>query len=296
MKFFQVFQQLSDEEILAVVLQKFSIYIWILALVQFFVLELAPFKWMNALTMHGKLGNLIQNGENLKFLMVPKSLFTYFYLLGFLLSVSLVTLIIRAYSIAATLQTFTATVLFVLHCWRRYLECLFITMYGDSKLHIVYWLGGMAHYVFVVLSFWATALEEKQRTADLSNLSTIVFAFALFVISNWLQFQSHYTLYLLKLSLSKKNESDTSSSVNNRYPLPKGGGFDYCVCPHYLAEIGIYLSLAILTNWSISSWLLLVWVVCNLSYTATQHYEYYMKHFSEEMEKRRLAILFPFVW
>lgn len=286
---------LSDEDILFVHLQRFSLFMWVIAILQFYIMELAPCTIMNALTMHGKLGSFIVSDNKLQFLMVPKSFFVYFYLLGFLLSVCLITYLVNVYFVAEILQTVTAVVLFSIHCWRRYLECLYITAYGDSKVHALYWLGGMGHYILVNTTFLVAALEERQRAVGLSESSTIITAFSIYIFSSILQFHSHSILHQLKLSMSKKKENEYLPTTP-RYPLPKGGGFNYCVCPHYLAEIGIYFSFIILTNWSISSWLMLLWVICNLSYTASQHYSYYITNHSEELEKRRLSVLFPSIW
>eukprot|EP01033_Poteriospumella_lacustris_P017992 gene17992-12899_t len=265
----------QDEDVLFVVLQRVTIFIWILAIVQFYAMELAPCSVVNALTMHGKLSAFISGREGVSFLMVPKHWFTFFYLVGFVIAAGMTVFFINVYSATATLQTIFATILFALHCWRRYLECLYITVYGDSKIHVAFWIGGMA--------------------------TTIALAFVLYGAASWLQYHSHFILYQLKLSMDKKKENYTSSSSSSevalvRYPLPKGGGFDFCVCPHYLAEVGIYLSFAVLTNWSISTWLLVLWVACNLSYTASQHYTYYLTHHFDELERRRLWILLPGVW
>eukprot|EP01033_Poteriospumella_lacustris_P013868 gene13868-9914_t len=291
----------QDEDVLFVVLQRVTIFIWILAIVQFYAMELAPCSVVNALTMHGKLSAFISGREGVSFLMVPKHWFTFFYLVGFVIAAGMTVFFINVYSATATLQTIFATILFALHCWRRYLECLYITVYGDSKIHVAFWIGGMVHYFAVNATFWAAALEENQRHVGSSKATTIALAFVLYGAASWLQYHSHFILYQLKLSMDKKKENYTSSSSSSevalvRYPLPKGGGFDFCVCPHYLAEVGIYLSFAVLTNWSISTWLLVLWVACNLSYTASQHYTYYLTHHFDELERRRLWILLPGVW
>lgn len=286
----------QDEDILFIVLQRATIFFWILAIVQFYAMELAPCSVVNALTMHGKLSAFISGREGVNFLMVPKHWFTFFYLVGFVLASCMTVFFINVYSAAATLQTIFATILFALHCWRRYLECLYITVYGDSKIHVLFWIGGMAHYVAVNATLWAAALEEKQRHVGASKAVTVAIAFVLYGAASLIQYHSHFILYQLKLAMDKKKENEAFDAALLRYPLPKGGGFDYCVCPHYLTEVGIYLSMAILTNWSISTWLLVLWVACNLSYTASQHYAYYLTHHFDELERRRLWILLPGVW
>lgn len=283
-----------------VLVQRISVLIWVVAMVQFYVLELAPFQALNTLTMHGKLDSLINDPAKFSFLFIQKSNFTWFYLVGFILAVALLLYIFMTSDAYSSIQGLACTTLFALHCWRRYLECLNITIYGDSKIHLVFYLGGLVHYVFVVISLYASILQESKEHIAVTNVPIVVIAFTLYCLSTALQFHSHYILFTLKQGMNKKHDSNLESTdrsnTTKRYPLPRGGGFDYCACPHYLAEIGIYLSLAMLCNFSAGMWFLFVWCTANLSYTATQHYSYYVAHHAEELERRQIAVLFPFLW
>jgi 3-oxo-5-alpha-steroid 4-dehydrogenase 3 len=119
------------------------------------------------------------------------------------------------------------------------------------------------------------------------------------------------------------------------YSIPMGKWFHYISCPHYLSEIMIYFMLALLIhnnnlqsyknnlidkeyhdvrNWAkddiefsnismaivdimhnLKHWILLLWVVVNLSISANRTHEWYRKSFglSYPQERKRLI---PFIW
>ena len=97
----------------------------------------------------------------------------------------------------------------------------------------------------------------------------------IFLLGSALQFHSHYLLARLAArsgigSKSPRRRRSTSSSGTStpeaaktpRYRIPRGGGFDYVSCPHYLGEIVIYLGFAVLAGGLvIGPWLALAWVV-----------------------------------
>ena len=73
---------------------------------------------------------------------------------------------------------------------------------------------------------------------------------------SYMQHSAHKSLAQLR---NKKihSKSTTNKNDNNtrQYFIPMGGWFNYISCPHYFAEIIIYLSLVIFTSGkNISVW------------------------------------------
>lgn len=223
---------------------------------------------------------------------VPKSWFVHFYLISWVLCFILLVQYPPQYFSCSAL----CRVLFLFHSFRRLLECHFITDYGNSKIHVVYYIGGLVHYLAANFTILGCGLYEEQRIDiavplqfSLTNIVIVLW----FVLANILQCHSHYILYRLKKSTEKKADFNES---NKRYLLPSGGAFELCTCPHFLSEVNIYLSLAILCSFSLPVWLMFFWVLINQSVSAMKHYSYYYEQFPEEMERKKLAILFPFIW
>lgn len=224
---------------------------------------------------------------------VPKSMFSHFYPLGLVLSISILafnTFILHDYS------SFVSLILFCIHCGRRWWECLFMTEYGDSKMHIAGYIVGMTHYILVPLSLEVASIESKSYNHHLQrhlrrHFLVLLISLCLFCGGNYLQFVSHHILYKLKVNITKK-----SDDASPNYTLPVGGGFEYCCCPHYFAEIVIYVTFVVLESRTVVTWALLIWVITNLSVVAYQQYSWYLDHCFDAMEAKQLKVIFPFVW
>lgn len=76
-------------------------------------------------------------------------------------------------------------------------------------------------------------LQSRRIFISWQNLSTIQ-GYITFIAGNVLQFQSHYLLS----QLGRRARS-------RKYSIPRGGLFEYVSCPHYFAEILIYLGMAV---------------------------------------------------
>lgn len=76
------------------------------------------------------------------------------------------------------------------------------------------------------------------------------------------------------------------------YFIPKGGWFEYVVCPHYLFEIITWLGMALLSR-HLGAWLILLFVVSYLSARSLRTLRWYHEKFAN-FPKGRKAIL-PFI-
>ena len=120
----------------------------------------------------------------------------------------------------------------------------------------------------------------------------------------WAQYQQwrHHVLLanLRKTNLSSEKEKKKNKSA---YSLPLGGWFQYVACPHYLAEILIYVCFAVLLAMEPRErlplgnrhWLILVFVVINLSLSAGRSQEWYRTSIPDYDKLRRKAII-PFLF
>jgi len=191
-----------------------------------------------------------------------------------------------------------ALCLFLLHLSRRLYECLHITIYGDSKIHIAGYIAGILHYVLVPISI------ARNYQSTNASLTLKVSSIAMFIIANIMQFQFHYILYLTKLKMKSNHRPMASDGTNgssgiiygfingsndgHNYPLPKGIGFDSVCCPHYTAEIIIYISLWMVDINNHTTALVSLWVVANLSVVANLQFQWYQERYRHElMAKRR---------
>lgn len=107
---------------------------------------------------------------------------------------------------------------------------------------------------------------------------------AIFVMGFYTNLRSDYIIRHLR-----KDEND-----NNHY-LPSGFMFDYVTSANYFGELLEWLGFAILT-WSISGLVFFIWTFANLVPRANALYKKYKLSFAEEMEKKRLKRIFPYIY
>ena len=142
----------------------------------------------------------------------------------------------------------------------------------------------------------------------------------------YIQHIHHVILANLRKSKGGTTGSGRQCSTTIHYSIPMGGWFHYISCPHYLSEIMIYFMLALLIhnnnnlqkyntliddkgnnefyNLSLSiltimhnlkHWILLLWVVINLSISANSTHDWYRMNFGLNYPQERKRLI-PFIW
>ena len=75
------------------------------------------------------------------------------------------------------------------------------------------------------------------------------------------------------------------------HSLPHGGLFTYVSCPHYLCEILIYLSLALILGFRHqTAWLIFGWVLINQVIAGLMSHWWYRKNFKNYPTQRKAVI------
>ena len=251
---------------------------------------------------------------------VPKRWFVHFYVLGTVsgvagLLVSILSLDCSVDRSVGYLYQRICLVLFEVHVLRRLWECHTIATFGQSSMHIAGYLCGLIHYALTPVSMMCSCLQIPflVEISDLwpANLVSIksrgcvvalwpaqtlftAGGLVLFLSASVAQYKCHAILYRLK----KVEEVDLAGSPKSRYGLPVGFGFDFVCCPHYFAEILIYVSFWFINMGNVASLLEAVWVTSNLAVVAVGQKRWYLETFPEEckISKRGWKALVPGVW
>ena len=155
---------------------------------------------------------------------------------------------------------------------------------------VVHWLMGIAFYLAMSVAVWIDGSPEllavdrplSSFRIAYPSLKTLL-GLPLFLVASGIQHDCHSYLASLK-----------------KYTLPEHPLFNTVVCPHYLAECVIYLSLAIISappglwmNRTVTA--ALVFVVANLSVTASDTKTWYGNKFGKDKVAHRWVML-PGVW
>lgn len=235
------------------------------------------------ISVHGKRDVGISNFN--KLLTVPKSYFLHMYIVGNISG------IVVLYSYFQTVKfkmelSIISLIVYQIQVLRRFLECLYMTKYEKSQIHLFAYLFGIIHYIFVPFTLLESSNQmEVDRIKP--SVELILVSLTIFAIASYYQFRCHLILFNMKTVYS------------TGYLLPNDSLFYYVCCPHYLMEILIYTSFYLLDVTSTSRLFLLLWVISNLSVVANENMIWYKKEFPDEIKvkvSKQYKRLIPFVW
>jgi len=217
---------------------------------------------------------------------VPKSWFLHFYLFGLIMVMVMLWTMTTTRSTA--IATTTASIVLVVHLLRRCYECMYIHKFGNSRMHIMGYMVGLFHYMllpwnFIHISITTANDNAKQQPQEASTMKVLIGLF-ICIIGQYEQYQHHFILSTLR---------DTTRNATLHVSIPYGKWFNYVSCPHYLAEILIYIGLTIIVQ-TPQTEALLFWVVTNLCISAMTNHSWYLETFHEYAKLRRTAII-PFL-
>ncbi|KAL9181560.1 hypothetical protein ACHAXT_010365 [Thalassiosira profunda] len=145
------------------------------------------------------------------------------------------------------------TLLILAHLIRRYCECRWIQQSGaSSRMHLAGYLLGIVHYLclpFVVVppSPHPLACTDDLESDGICNIDsgtdgvqyTTTDALTT-IVCIYFQYQQHRHHVILANLRGEKSKT--------AYSLPVGSWFEYVSCPHYLSEIAIYVTFALLLD------------------------------------------------
>lgn len=188
--------------------------------------------------------------------------------------------------------------LYELHVMRRLWECYYLTIYGDSTMHVAGYCCGILHYILAPMCLLCGA-NVVAGSSSLIHFNILI-SVTVYIIGSFFQFKSHFILYDMKSKwVAGKFDSGNSlnGSVQQKYFLPKGFLFDYVCCPHYFAEILVYFSLWFVSPQSPPLVCLLLWVISNLSIESGIQMNWYIYFFGKSLEfPNNWKRIFPYIW
>lgn len=227
---------------------------------------------------------------------IQKSYFIHFYVIGVLsLSLGLYLSHQRAPTILVILLS--------THLLRRTYECICVHQWTpSSKMHVMGYLAGAAHYLWFPFSFVQVPCGAKSSSTRDEDAHLLWLSYFVFLVGIWAQYQQHrHHVLLAQLRKTKDTNNTYYAKEAPKYRIPIGGWFRWISCPHYLAEIVLYCCFAILVHFDgdrdhvLRMRLVLLFVVLNLSVTATRVHRWYYEHCPGYNELQRRALI-PFLF
>ncbi|XP_010708410.1 polyprenol reductase [Meleagris gallopavo] len=194
---------------------------------------------------------------------------------------------------AADSEVFSALLVLLLlwlHSFQRLAECLYTSVFSNGVIHIVQYCFGLGYYIAV----GSTVLcQVPTNVRNGKGLSVQIFWFHIvgIVMYLWASFHQHRCLVIL--ANLRKSKSGEVLSLN--HSIPFGDWFERVSCPHYFAELLIYISMAITFGFhNVTWWFVVMYVFFNQTLAAVLCHEFYQEKFTTYPKHRKAFIPFIF--
>jgi 3-oxo-5-alpha-steroid 4-dehydrogenase len=186
-------------------------------------------------------------------------------------SMYVVGMVCSAIALANSLSTLPlALLLLVCQTCRRFQECRSVHRFGNRQFNIVLVLISWTFYACVALTLLLDSGQELAVVRPYNlKFARASIGTAFFMYCSYLQRYCHHALAAAR-------------PLRGKYGIVRGGIFELVCCPHYTAEIGIYLSFLILSP-GLPTAGLFCFVFVNLTRSAILTDEWYRKTFSASM-------------
>ncbi|XP_071980318.1 polyprenal reductase [Engystomops pustulosus] len=190
------------------------------------------------------------------------------------------------------LSTLLALSLLWIHSLRRLLECLYVSVYSAGVIHLAqYGLGIVYYFLLGITVLDHTQMDYRKVTVQELLLQLHWYHIFGFLLYTWASFhQSRCHMILANLRKDK-----SGNIVTMKHVMPSGDWFERVSCPHYFAELLIYISVAFLFGLThVTWWLLVLFVLFNQSLAAVLCHEFYHQKFDSYPAQRKAFIPFLF--
>ncbi|NXG56491.1 PORED reductase, partial [Hemiprocne comata] len=177
-----------------------------------------------------------------------------------------------------------------LHSCRRLAECLWTSVFSSGVIHIVQYCFGLGYYLAVgstVLCQVPTNIRNGKELSVQIQWYHIVGV----VMYIWASLRQHRCLVIL----ANLRKSKSGKVVSLSHSVPFGDWFETVSCPHYFAELLIYVSMAITLGFhNVTWWCVVMYVLFNQALAAVLCHEFYQKNFSSYPKHRKAFIPYVF--
>ncbi|XP_005410963.1 PREDICTED: polyprenol reductase-like [Chinchilla lanigera] len=192
------------------------------------------------------------------------------------------------------LSAFLVLLLLWLHTWRRLFECFFIRVFSNAMIHIVPDCFGLVYYVLLCLTVLSQVPMDGCSVYGIGKNPLMqarwfhILGVMMFIWSFVHQYKCHVILGNLR-----KNKAGIVIHCNHRIPF--GDWFEHVSSPNYLAELTIYISMAVTFGFhSLTWWLVVTHVFSNQALSAFLNHRFYQSK-PVSYPKHRKAFL-PFLF
>ncbi|OXB54681.1 hypothetical protein ASZ78_001708 [Callipepla squamata] len=177
-----------------------------------------------------------------------------------------------------------------LHSFQRLAECLYTSVFSNGVIHIVQYCFGIGYYIAVGSTVLCQVPTNARNGQELS-VQILWYHIVGIVMYIWASLHQHRCLVIL--ANLRKSKSGKVLSLN--HSIPFGDWFERVSCPHYFAELLIYISMAITFGFhNVTWWFVVMYVFFNQALAAVLCHEFYQEKFTSYPKHRKAFVPFIF--
>ncbi|KAM5272388.1 polyprenal reductase isoform 2-T2 [Ctenodactylus gundi] len=192
------------------------------------------------------------------------------------------------------LSAFLVLVFLWLHSWRRLFECVYVSVFSNAVIHVVQYCFGLVYYVLVGLTVLSQVPMDGRNVYVIGkNLLMQARWFHILGLIMFLWSSAHQYKCHVILSNLRKNKAGVVIHGNHRIPF--GDWFEYVSSPNYLAELMIYISMAVTFGFhNFTWWLVVTYVFFSQALSAFFSHRFYKSRFVSYPKHRKAFLPFLF--
>ncbi|CAO2639622.1 Polyprenol reductase [Lemmus lemmus] len=192
------------------------------------------------------------------------------------------------------LSAFLVLVFLWVHSLRRLFECLYVSVFSNAVIHVVQYCFGLVYYVLVGLTVLSQVpMDDKNVYVLGKNLLTQARWFH--ILGMMMFFWSSAHQYKCHVILSNLRRNKKGVIVHCQHRIPFGDWFDYVSSANYLAELLIYISMAVTFGFhNLTWWLVVTYVFFSQALSAFFNHNFYKSTFVSYPKHRKAFLPFLF--
>ncbi|XP_029419470.1 polyprenol reductase isoform X2 [Nannospalax galili] len=192
------------------------------------------------------------------------------------------------------LSAFLVLVFLWLHSLRRLFECFYVSVFSNAVIHIVQYCFGLVYYVLVGLTVLSQVpMDDKNVSVLGKNLLMQARWFHTLGLLMFIWSSAHQ--YKCHLILSNLRRNKKGVIIHCQHRIPFGDWFEYVSSPNYLAELMIYISMAVTFGFhNLTWWLVVTYVFFSQALSAFFSHKFYKSTFVSYPKHRKAFLPFLF--
>lgn len=192
------------------------------------------------------------------------------------------------------LSAFLVLVFLWVHSVRRLFECFYISVFSNAVMHVVQYCFGLVYYVLVGLTVLSQVPMDDKNVYMLGKNLLLparwfhVLGMMMFLWSSAHQYECH-------VILSNLRRNKKGAIVHCQHRIPFGDWFEYVSSANYLAELMIYISMAVTFGFhNFTWWLVVAYVFFCQALSAFFNHKFYKSTFVSYPKHRKAFLPFLF--